>query len=199
MRASTPMYLLARVIKSMGVKMVLSGEGADEVFGGYLYFHKPPTPALSTRRPCARSASCTSTTACGPTIALRVGGRRPRAVPRQGVSRRGDAHQPGGENGQGRAYREVDSAQGVRRPPSPEIVWRQKEQFSDGVGYGWIDTLKRITSEAVSDREMAQAADRFPVNPPRNKEEYYYRTIFAPAARGTRCSRATLRRSARRP
>lgn len=84
-RASTPMYLLARVIKSMGIKMVLSGEGADEVFGGYLYFHKAPNARAFTRRPCARSASSTSLRLpAGQQIALRMGRRGTRAVPRQG-------------------------------------------------------------------------------------------------------------------
>ena len=114
------------------------------------------------RRPCARSASSTSTTACGPT------NRSPHGASR-GACRSSTRSFWTWPWILRKAFEEL---------LPEEIVWRQKEQFSDGVGYGWIDTLKRITSEAVSDREMEHAAERFPINPPRNKEEYYYRTIF---------------------
>ncbi len=178
-RASTPMYLLARVIKSMGVKMVLSGEGADEIFGGYLYFHKAPDARAfheETVRKIGRLHQYDCLRANKSLAAWGIEGRVPfldtefldtamRIAP--------EAKRPR----DGRIEKWILRKAFEDLLP-PEIVWRQKEQFSDGVGYGWIDSLKAFTEAAVSDREMAQAADRFPVNPPRNKEEYYYRTIF---------------------
>lgn len=178
-RASTPMYLLARVIKSMGVKMVLSGEGADEIFGGYLYFHKAPDARAfheETVRKISRLHQYDCLRANKSLAAWGIEGRVPfldtefldaamridpeAKMPRDGRIEKWILR---------KAFEDLLPA---------EIVWRQKEQFSDGVGYGWIDSLKAFTAEAVSDREMAHAADRFPINPPRNKEEYYYRTIF---------------------
>lgn len=190
-RASTPMYLLARVIKSMGIKMVLSGEGADEIFGGYLYFHKAPDARAfheeTVRKisklhlyDCLRANK--SLSAWGVEgrvpfldkdfldIAMRLNPAAkmcPGAVPEKKILRE--------------AFEEL-------LPES--VAWRQKEQFSDGVGYSWIDTLKEITVAAVSDEEMAHAAQRFPINPPRNKEEYYYRSIFEeyfPSESAARC------------
>ena len=153
-RASTPMYLLARVIKSMGIKMVLSGEGADEIFGGYLYFHKAPD-AKAFHEETVRKLSKLHYYDC-----LRAN----KSLSAWGV--------------EGRVpFLDKEFLDVAMR--TKEIVWRQKEQFSDGVGYSWIDTLKRITSQAVTDEQMAHAAERFPVNPPLNKEEYYYRSIFA--------------------
>ena len=178
-RASTPMYLLARVIKSMGIKMVLSGEGADEVFGGYLYFHKAPNARAfheETVRKVGKLHLYDCLRANKSLSAWGVEGRVPfldkefldvamRINPEAKMAK------------DGRIEKWILRKAFEELLPE-EIVWRQKEQFSDGVGYGWIDTLKRITSEAVSDREMEHAAERFPINPPRNKEEYYYRTIF---------------------
>lgn len=179
-RASTPMYLLARVIKSMGIKMVLSGEGADEIFGGYLYFHKAPS-AREFHEETVRKLSKLHLYDClranKSLAAWGVEGRVPfldtefldvamRINP--------EAKMCPGTTMEKRILREAFA------PLLPaEVAWRQKEQFSDGVGYSWIDTLKRITSENVSDEEMAHAAERFPINPPRNKEEYYYRSLFA--------------------
>ena len=178
-RASTPMYLLARVIKSMGIKMVLSGEGADEVFGGYLYFHKAPNAQAfheETVRKLSKLHLYDCLRANKSLSAWGVEGRVPfldkefldvamRLNPAVKMC-------PGREI-EKRVVREAFA------PLLPEAVaWRQKEQFSDGVGYSWIDTLKAMTAAAVSDEQMARAAERFPINPPQNKEEYYYRSIF---------------------
>ena len=178
-RASTPMYLLARVIKSMGIKMVLSGEGADEIFGGYLYFHKAPTPKefhTETVRKLGKLYLYDCLRANKALSAWGVEGRVPfldkefldiamRINP-------ADKMCPGNTI-EKRVVREAFSDM---LPES--IVWRQKEQFSDGVGYSWIDTLKKIASESVSDEQMAHAAESFPINTPMNKEEYCYRSIF---------------------
>lgn len=179
-RASTPMYLLARFIKSMGIKMVLSGEGADEIFGGYLYFHKAPD-ARSFHEETVRKLSKLYLYDClranKSLTAWGVEGRVPfldkefldvamRINPK-------DKMCPGNTI----EKRIVREAFADILPT--EIAWRQKEQFSDGVGYSWIDTLKAITSAAVTDEQMAQAAERFPINTPKNKEEYYYHSIFS--------------------
>ena len=178
-RASTPMYLLARVIKSMGIKMVLSGEGADEVFGGYLYFHKAPDARAfheETVRKLSKLYLYDCLRANKALSAWGVEGRVPfldkefldvamRLNPR--------AKMCPGKTIEKRIVREAFADM------LPDTVaWRQKEQFSDGVGYSWIDTLKAVTAQAVSDEQMQHAAERFPINPPQNKEEYYYRSIF---------------------
>ena len=179
-RASTPMYLLARYIRSMGIKMVLSGEGADEIFGGYLYFHKAPSAQAfheETVRKVGRLHEYDCLRANKSLAAWGVEGRVPfldkefldvamRLKPEAKMC-------PGGEI-EKRILREAFED---LLPES--IVWRQKEQFSDGVGYGWIDSLKKMTSELVSDSQMAYAAERFPIHPPMNKEEYCYRSIFS--------------------
>ena len=178
-RASTPMYLLARVIKSMGIKMVLSGEGADEVFGGYLYFHKAPNAEAfheETVRKLNKLYLYDCLRANKSLSAWGVEGRVPFldkefldvAMRLNPI----DKMCPGTTI----EKRIVREAFGELLPES--VAWRQKEQFSDGVGYSWIDTLKAITSKAVSDEQMAHASERFPINTPMNKEEYYYRTIF---------------------
>ena len=178
-RASTPMYLLARVIKSMGIKMVLSGEGADEIFGGYLYFHKAPDAKAfhdETVRKLGKLYQYDCLRANKSLAAWGVEGRVPfldkdfidvamRLNPT-------DKMCPGSTI----EKKIVREAFADMLPES--VAWRQKEQFSDGVGYSWIDTLKAITSEAVSDEQMLHAAERFPINTPLNKEEYYYRSIF---------------------
>ena len=178
-RASTPMYLLARVIKSMGIKMVLSGEGSDELFGGYLYFHKAPNAKEfheETVRKLGKLHLYDCLRANKSLAAWGVEGRVPfldkefmdiamRLNPKDKMIR------------DGRMEKWV-----VRKAFEdylPEsIAWRQKEQFSDGVGYSWIDTLKEQAAQRVSDDELAEAAARFPINPPQNKEEYLYRSIF---------------------
>ena len=178
-RASTPMYLLARVIKSMGIKMVLSGEGADEVFGGYLYFHKAPDARAfheETVRKLGKLYMYDCLRANKSLAAWGVEGRVPfldKEFLDTAMRLNPEAKMCPGKTIEKRILREAFADMLPQ-----EIAWRQKEQFSDGVGYSWIDTLKRITSEAVSDEEMANAAKRFPINPPQNKEEYYYRSIF---------------------
>ena len=179
-RASTPMYLLARVIKSMGIKMVLSGEGADEIFGGYLYFHMAPT-AKDFHEETVRKLSKLHLYDClranKSLSAWGVEGRVPfldKEFLDVAMRTNPEAKMCPGTTMEKRIVREAFA------PMLPEAVaWRQKEQFSDGVGYSWIDTLKAITAAAVSDEQMAHAAERFPINPPKNKEEYYYRSIFA--------------------
>ena len=179
-RASTPMYLLARVIKSMGIKMVLSGEGADEIFGGYLYFHKAPDARAfheETVRKLSKLHLYDCLRANKSLAAWGVEGRVPfldKEFLDVAMRLNPEAKMCPGKTIEKRLVREAFADM-----LPEEIVWRQKEQFSDGVGYSWIDTLKRITSEAVSDEQMAHAAERFPVHPPQCKEEYYYRSIFA--------------------
>lgn len=179
-RASTPMYLLARVIKSMGIKMVLSGEGADEVFGGYLYFHKAPDAKAfheETVRKLSKLYLYDCLRANKSLSAWGVEGRVPfldKEFLDVAMRTNPEAKMCPGKTIEKKIVREAFADM------LPEAVaWRQKEQFSDGVGYSWIDTLKQITSDQVSDEQMAHAAERFPINPPRNKEEYYYRSIFA--------------------
>ena len=179
-RASTPMYLLARVIKSMGIKMVLSGEGADEIFGGYLYFHKAPTAKDfhdETVRKLGKLYMYDCLRANKSLSAWGVEGRVPfldKEFLDVAMRTNPEAKMCPGKTMEKKIVREAFADM-----LPEEVAWRQKEQFSDGVGYSWIDTLKQITSEAVTDEQMAHAAERFPINPPKNKEEYYYRSIFA--------------------
>lgn len=178
-RASTPMYLLARVIKSMGIKMVLSGEGADEIFGGYLYFHKAPDARAfheETVRKLSKLYLYDCLRANKALAAWGVEGRVPfldKEFLDIAMRLNPKAKMCPGKTIEKKIVREAFSDM---LPES--VAWRQKEQFSDGVGYSWIDTLKEFTSKEVSDEQMAHAAERFPINPPRNKEEYYYRSIF---------------------
>ncbi|MDY4890008.1 MAG: asparagine synthase B [Prevotella sp.] len=179
-RASTPMYLLARVIKSMGIKMVLSGEGADEIFGGYLYFHKAPTPQAfheETVRKLSKLYLYDCLRANKSLSAWGVEGRVP-FLDKEflDVAMRTN---PAAKMCRGKEIEKRIVREAFADMLPDAVAWRQKEQFSDGVGYSWIDTLKSITADMVSDEQMAHAAERFPINPPRNKEEYYYRTIFA--------------------
>ena len=179
-RASTPMYLLARVIKSMGIKMVLSGEGADEIFGGYLYFHKAPTAKAfheETVRKLSKLYLYDCLRANKSLSAWGVEGRVPfldKEFLDVAMRLKPEAKMCPGNTMEKKIVREAFADM-----LPEEVAWRQKEQFSDGVGYSWIDTLKEITAAAVSDEQMEHAAERFPINPPRNKEEYYYRSIFA--------------------
>lgn len=178
-RASTPMYLLARVIKSTGIKMVLSGEGADEVFGGYLYFHKAPDARAfheETVRKLSKLYLYDCLRANKALSAWGVEGRVPfldKEFLDVAMRLNPQAKMCPGKTIEKRIVREAFADM------LPDTVaWRQKEQFSDGVGYSWIDTLKAVTAQAVSDEQMQHAAERFPINPPQNKEEYYYRSIF---------------------
>ena len=178
-RASTPMYLLARVIKSMGIKMVLSGEGADEIFGGYLYFHKAPSAEefhKETVRKLSKLYLYDCLRANKSLSAWGVEGRVPfldKEFLDIAMRTNPEAKMCPGKTMEKRIVREAFADM-----LPEEVAWRQKEQFSDGVGYSWIDTLKQMTEELVSDEEMAHAAERFPINTPMCKEEYYYRSIF---------------------
>ncbi|PCI36215.1 MAG: asparagine synthase B [Flavobacteriaceae bacterium] len=179
-RASTPMYLLARVIKSMGVKMVLSGEGADELFGGYLYFHKAPNAEEfheETVRKLSKLHMYDCLRANKSLAAWGIEGRVPfldkefidvamRINPQDKMI-----------NGERMEKWVIRKAFEKYLPES--VTWRQKEQFSDGVGYSWIDTLKEMVGKEVTDEQLANAHYKFPIQPPTSKEEYYYRSIFA--------------------
>jgi asparagine synthase (glutamine-hydrolysing) len=178
-RASTPMYLLARVIKSMGIKMVLSGEGSDELFGGYLYFHKAPNAQEfheETVRKLKKLYLYDCLRANKSLAAWGVEGRVP-FLDKEFMDVAMTLNPADKMIKDGRMEKWV-----VRKAFEdylPEsIAWRQKEQFSDGVGYSWIDTLKEQAESKVSDAEFAEAATRFPINTPKNKEEFLYRTIF---------------------
>lgn len=191
-RASTPMYLIARFIKSMGIKMVLTGEGADEIFGGYLYFHKAPNPE-EFHKESLRKVSKLNLYDClranKSLAAWGVEGRVPfldkefmdvamRINPKDKMA---------GSNGKMEKWVLRKAFENIL-PES--VAWRQKEQFSDGVGYGWIDTLKQIAADKVTDEMMANAKYRFPINTPMSKEEYHYRTIFEehfPSAEAAAC------------
>ncbi|CAM1345547.1 asparagine synthase B [Tenacibaculum amylolyticum] len=178
-RASTPMYLMARVIKSMGIKMVLSGEGADEIFGGYLYFHKAPDAEefhKETVRKLDKLYQYDCLRANKSLMAWGIEGRVPfldkefmdiamRINPEDKMI-----------NGERMEKWVLRKAFESYLPES--VAWRQKEQFSDGVGYNWIDTLKDLVEQEVTDEMMLNAHHRFPVQTPRAKEEYYYRSIF---------------------
>ncbi|MBL7971465.1 MAG: asparagine synthase B [Prolixibacteraceae bacterium] len=178
-RASTPMYLLARVIKSMGVKMVLSGEGADEIFGGYLYFHKAPNAKAfheETVRKLGKLHLYDCLRANKSLAAWGVEGRVP-FLDKEflDVAMRINPEEKMAKNGRMEKW-VVRKAFEDYLPES--VVWRQKEQFSDGVGYNWIDSLKAMVAEKVTDEQMATAKFRFPINTPMSKEEYFYRSIF---------------------
>ncbi|EGY29283.1 asparagine synthase [Candidatus Regiella insecticola 5.15] len=179
-RASTPMYLMARKIKAMGIKMVLSGEGADEIFGGYLYFHKAPN-AKALHEETVRKLQALHQYDCA---------RANKAMSAWGV----EARVPFLDKNflevamrinpqdkmcvNGKIEKQVLRESFSSYLPA-SVAWRQKEQFSDGVGYSWIDSLKEIAEKQISDQDLAQAAVRFPINPPSSKEGYWYRTIFA--------------------
>ncbi|WP_373072741.1 asparagine synthase B [Zeaxanthinibacter enoshimensis] len=178
-RAATPMYLMARVIKSMGIKMVLSGEGADELFGGYLYFHKAPNAREfheETVRKLDKLHMYDCLRANKSLAAWGIEGRVPfldkefmdvamRINPQDKMI-----------NGERMEKWVVRKAFESYLPES--VAWRQKEQFSDGVGYSWIDTLKEVVAMEVSDEQLANAKFRYPIQTPTTKEEFYYRSIF---------------------
>jgi asparagine synthase (glutamine-hydrolysing) len=178
-RASTPMYLLARFIKSMGVKMVLSGEGSDELFGGYLYFHKAPNAKdfhEETVRKLDKLHLYDCLRANKSLAAWGVEGRVPFLdFQFMDVAMRLN---PKDKMCGGSVIEKYVVRKAFEDYLPPKIVWRQKEQFSDGVGYNWIDTLKATAEQKVSSHQMERAAERFPINPPMSKEEYWYRSIF---------------------
>jgi len=179
-RASTPMYLLARRIKSVGIKMVFTGEGSDEVFGGYLYFHKAPNAAefhAETVRKLDQLHKYDCLRANKSMAAWGIEARVPFldrefldvAMSVDSAEKMVTAQRPIEKWVLRKAFEEL-------LPGS--IIWRQKEQFSDGVGYSWIDSLKALAEREVTDDELARAHYRFPVNPPQTKEAYFYRAIF---------------------
>ena len=177
-RAATPMYLMARRIRALGIKMVLSGEGADEVFGGYLYFHRAPDPRSfheETVRKLDRLHQFDCLRANKAMAAWGIEARVPfldKEFLDVAMSIEPAAKMPAG----GIEKRILREAFAEYLPP--EILWRQKEQFSDGVGYSWIDALREHAEAAVTDRQLANARFRFPWNPPADKEAYSYRRIF---------------------
>lgn len=185
-RASTPMYLMARVIKSMGIKMVLSGEGADELFGGYLYFHKAPNAKEfheETVRKLDKLHMYDCLRANKSLAAWGIEGRVPfldkefmdvamRINPKLKMIN-------GNSDPRARQAMEKWLVRKAFEDMLPEsVVWRQKEQFSDGVGYSWIDTLKKVVEKEVTADQLANAQYRFPIQTPTTKEEYYYRSFF---------------------
>ena len=178
-RASTPMYLMARYIKAMGIKMVLSGEGSDEIFGGYLYFHKAPN-AKEFHEELVRKLSQLHLYDC-----LRAN----KSLMAWGVEGRVTfldkkfldvaMHvNPQDKMCPGKTIEKKVLREAFEGMLPSEVLWRQKEQFSDGVGYSWIDALRDYAEKQVSDRKFAERADRFPVNTPVTKEAYLYREIF---------------------
>ena len=178
-RASTPMYLLARVIKSMGIKMVLSGEGADELFGGYLYFHKAPNAKAfheETVRKLSKLHLYDCLRANKALAAWGVEGRVPFLDKEfMDIAMRLNPEDKMAKDGKMEKW-VLRKAFENYLPAS--VAWRQKEQFSDGVGYNWIDSLKELVAKKITDEQQLNAKFRFPINPPMSKEEYYYRSIF---------------------
>ncbi|MDD3431644.1 MAG: asparagine synthase B [Bacteroidales bacterium] len=191
-RASTPMFLLARVIKSMGIKMVLSGEGADEVFGGYLYFHKAPDARAfheETIRKISKLHLYDCLRANKSLAAWGVEGRVP-FLDKEFLDVAMNIN-PQAKMAPGTVIEKKILREAFADMLPPEIAWRQKEQFSDGVGYSWIDSLKALTASKVSDRDMEAVEERFPLNSPKSKEEYYYRSLFEEFFPG-RCAALTV-------
>lgn len=178
-RASTPMYLMARVIKSMGIKMVLSGEGSDELFGGYLYFHKAPNAKEfheETVRKLSKLHMYDCLRANKSLAAWGIEGRVPFLDKEfMDVAMRINP-QDKMVNGERMEKWVLRKAFEDMLPES--VAWRQKEQFSDGVGYSWIDTLKAMVAQEITDEQLANAKYKFPIQTPTSKEEYYYRSIF---------------------
>ncbi|MDT4762679.1 asparagine synthase B [Sphaerochaeta sp. PS] len=194
-RAATPMFLLARVIRSMGIKMVLSGEGSDELFGGYLYFHKAPDERQfheETVRKLSKLHLYDCLRANKSLAAWGVEGRVPfldKAFIDVAMQIKPELKMSPVVEGKSRIEKWI-LREAFKEYLPPEILWRQKEQFSDGVGYAWIDSLKKMTAEQVSDEQFAAASKRFAINTPANKEEYYYRSLFAghfPSESAARC------------
>lgn len=194
-RASIPMYLLARRIKAMGVKMVLSGEGSDELFGGYLYFHKAPD-ACAFHHELVRKLDGLHQYDClranKSMLAWGVEARVPFLdVQFIDTAMQMDAsHKMAGVAADGTCRIEKavlrEAFEGYL---PPEILWRQKEQFSDGVGYGWIDGLKAHAGARISEADMSSASERFPINPPQTPEGYWYRSLFERHFPGDACAR----------
>ena len=178
-RASTPMYLMARAIKSLGIKMVLSGEGADELFGGYLYFHKAPSAEEfhnETVRKLNKLHQYDCLRANKALAAWGIEGRVP-FLDKEFIEVAMNINPKDKMINKDRIEKWVIRKAFEEYLPD-EVLWRQKEQFSDGVGYSWIDSLKDLVSKEITDEQMESASKKYPINPPQNKEEYYYRRIF---------------------
>lgn len=184
-RASTPMYFLSKYISEMGIKVVLSGEGADEVFGGYLYFHNAPSPDEFAKET-IRRVNLLSTADClradKATMAFGLEARVPfldRRFLDTAMVIRPEDKMPNRSAGKIEKYIVRKAFEDKNDPFLPDsILWRQKEQFSDGVGYNWIDQIIQYCNSKVSDAEFATAAERFPHNTPATKEAFYFRSIF---------------------
>ncbi|AMG04042.1 asparagine synthase B [Vibrio mimicus] len=178
-RASTPMFLMGRKIKAMGIKMVLSGEGADEIFGGYLYFHKAPN-AQEFHEETVRKLLALNLFDCARAnkslAAWGVEGRVP-FLDKEFIDVAMRLNPADKMCGNGKMEKHILRECFEHYLPE-SIAWRQKEQFSDGVGYGWIDTLKATAEAKISDQQMETAKFRFPYNTPTTKEGYVYREIF---------------------
>ena len=172
------MYLMARVIKSMGIKMVLSGEGADEIFGGYLYFHKAPNSEefhKETVRKIDKLYQYDCLRANKSLAAWGIEGRVP-FLDKEFIDVAMRLNPDDKMIKNDRMEKWVLRKAFESYLPS-EVAWRQKEQFSDGVGYSWIDSLKELVNNEVSDKEFKDASKRFPFQTPQNKEEYYLSLI----------------------
>ena len=183
------MYLMARYIKSMGIKMVLSGEGADEIFGGYLYFHKAPNDREfheETLRKINKLHLYDCLRANKSLSAWGVEGRVPFLdVDFLDYAMNINPNLKMINNGKIEKNILRESFKGYL---PDEILWRQKEQFSDGVGYSWIDSLKKYANEIISDLDFDSRIKKFPINTPKSKEEFLYRNIFEKHFPGDDCA-----------
>lgn len=178
-RASTPMYLMSRKIKAMGIKMVLSGEGADELFGGYLYFHKAPNDQEFHEELCRKVSKLHMFDCLRANKSMAAWGIEARVpfLDKEFVDVAMRTNPKAKECKDGKIEKNIlrEAFEGYL---PEEVLWRQKEQFSDGVGYNWIDYLKEHANEVISDKMMETAQYKFPVNTPDTKEAYFYRMIF---------------------
>jgi asparagine synthase (glutamine-hydrolysing) len=178
-RASTPMYLMARKIRAMGIKMVLSGEGSDEIFGGYLYFHKAPSARAFHEETVRKLDALHKYDCLRANKSMAAWGIEARVpfLDREFLDVAMGFDPEAKMVTDGRMEKHILREAFAGCLPDG-ILWRQKEQFSDGVGYGWIDGLRAYAEAEVSDAMMAEAPERFPRNTPRTKEAYLYRSIF---------------------
>lgn len=178
-RASTPMYLMARKIKAMGIKMVLSGEGADELFGGYLYFHMAPDAREFHEETVRKVLGLHQYDCARANKSMMAWGIEARVpfLDREFIDYAMGLNPKVKMGGHGKIEKSV-IREAFRGDLPEEILFRQKEQFSDGVGYGWIDGIQDHAASKVTDEELARAAVRYPIHPPTTKEAYWFRTVF---------------------